>query len=55
VNEFLRASTANGSTTIQVDRDGAVGGENFVDMAILQGVSTGIDGLLANGSLMLSF
>ncbi len=55
VNDFLRSSTANGSTTIQVDRDGTDGGVNFVDMAILQGAGTTIDGLLANGSLMLSF
>ncbi|HVR67103.1 MAG TPA: calcium-binding protein [Verrucomicrobiae bacterium] len=53
VNDFLKASIANGSTTLQVDLDGAIGGANFVDMAVLQGVSTSIDGLLANGSLLL--
>ena len=53
VNDFLKSSTANGSTTLQVDLDGAAGGVNFVEFAVLQGVSTSIDGLLANGSLQL--
>jgi trimeric autotransporter adhesin len=53
VNDFLKTSTADGSTKIQVDVDGTANGVNFVDMAVLQGVSTSVDGLLANGSLQL--
>jgi hypothetical protein len=53
INDFLRAVQANGSTTIQVDTNGAVGGAAFVDMAVLQGVNTSIGGLLDDGSLLL--
>ncbi len=53
LNDFLRASAADGSTTIQVDRDGQANGVAFVDMAVLQGVSTDVGGLLNNGSLVL--
>ncbi len=53
VNDFLRAVQAGGSTTLQVDPDGAVGGAVFVDMCVLQGVTTSISGLLNNGSLIL--
>ena len=52
VDEFLKTSTANGSTTIQLDRDGTGGVFGFVDAAVLQGVSTDLDGLLANGSIL---
>jgi Ca2+-binding RTX toxin-like protein len=48
-SDFLQTVTAGGSTTIQVDTDGAVGGANFVDMVVLQGVGTDLEGLLANG------
>jgi hypothetical protein len=54
INDFLRSTTADGNTKIEIDRDGAGGGATFVDMAVLQGVSTSVDGLLANGSLVLS-
>ncbi len=53
INDFLQASTADGSTTIQVDRDGQANGVAFVDMAVLQGVSTDVNGLLNNGSFIL--
>ena len=53
VNDFLRAVQANGSTTLQVDANGAVGGATFVDMVVLQGVNTSIGGLLNDGSLLL--
>jgi Ca2+-binding RTX toxin-like protein len=53
INDFLRASAADGSTTIQVDRDGQANGTAFVDMAVLQGVSTDVSGLLNNGSFIL--
>jgi Ca2+-binding RTX toxin-like protein len=53
VNDFLSASAAGGSTTIQVDRDGQANGVAFVDMVVLQGVSTDVSGLLNNGSLAL--
>jgi hypothetical protein len=45
--------TADGSTSIQVDRDGQANGVAFVDMAVLQGVSTDVNGLLNNGSSIL--
>ena len=47
--DFLQTVTAGGSTTVKVDTDGAVGGANFVDMVVLQGISTDLEGLLANG------
>ena len=53
VNDFLRAVQANGSTTLQVDSDGAGAVTAFVDMVVLQGVSTSISGLLNSGSLIL--
>ena len=53
IDDFLQATTANGSTTILVDVNGTTGGSNFVDLAVIQGVGTSIDGLLANGSLLL--
>jgi trimeric autotransporter adhesin len=51
VNDFLRTSTINGSTVIQLDANGAVGGAAFADLAILQGLSTDLAGLLANGTI----
>ena len=54
-SDFIQTVTANGSTTIRVDTNGTVGGPGFVDMAVLQGVSTDLDGLLANGSITLDF
>src|SRR5206468_2552338 len=52
VGDFLKISTVNGSTLIQLDSDGATNGAKFVEMALLQGVSTDLDGLLANGVLV---
>ncbi len=49
--DFIQTVTAGGSTTVRVDADGAVGGANFVDMAILQGVSTDVDGLITTTSI----
>ncbi|HTO85129.1 MAG TPA: type I secretion C-terminal target domain-containing protein, partial [Methylomirabilota bacterium] len=54
INDFLRTSTANGSTTIQVDGDGTANGVAFVDLVTLQGVSTDLAGLLTNGNLILA-
>jgi Ca2+-binding RTX toxin-like protein len=52
VNDFLKTATINGSTVIQVDKDGTANGVSFVDLAVLQGLSTDIAGLLANGVLV---
>jgi len=53
INDFLRTSTANGSTTIQFDGDGNANGVAFVDLVALQGVSTDLVGLLTSGNLIL--
>jgi len=53
IDDFLRAVTADGNTTIQIDADGTANGVNFVDMGVLQGVSTDLDGLLANGAIAI--
>jgi Ca2+-binding RTX toxin-like protein len=52
INDFLQADESNGSTTIKVDANG--GGNNFVDMVVLDGVNIDIQGLLNNGSLVLA-
>jgi Ca2+-binding RTX toxin-like protein len=49
IADFLRTSTTEGSTTIEVDANGAAGGVFFIPMAVLQGVSSDLAGLLANG------
>ena len=51
INDFLKTSTADGSTLIQVDKDGTANGVNFVDAVVLQGVSTDLAGLLTGGNL----
>src|SRR6185312_398205 len=48
---FIRTVTAGGSTTVQVDQDGLGGKFAFVDVAVLMGVSTDFQGLLANGAI----
>jgi Ca2+-binding RTX toxin-like protein len=53
INNFIRTTIADGNTTIQVDQDGAAGGSAFVDVAVIQGVTTDVLGLLNNGSLIL--
>ena len=47
---FLRAISLNGNTTLQIDTNG--GADSFVDLAVLQGVSTDLDGLIANGAIV---
>jgi Ca2+-binding RTX toxin-like protein len=53
INDFLRTSTANGNTIVQLDQDGTANGVNFADVVVLQGVSTDVAALLTNGNLML--
>ena len=50
--DFIQTVVANGSTVIRLDLDGTGGALGFVDAAVLQGVSTDLDGLLANGSII---
>src|SRR5262249_53493765 len=52
ISSFLVATVGNGNTYIAVDVDGGVGGADFVDMAVLEGVVTDIPALLANGSIV---
>jgi Ca2+-binding RTX toxin-like protein len=49
-SQFIRLLDIDGSTTLQVDRDGAGSGYTFEDIAVLQGV-TGLNlgTLLSNG------
>jgi hypothetical protein len=44
-----------GTTTISVDSDGAEGGSNFVDVAVINGYSPGalVNSLLEDGNLKL--
>src|SRR6185312_14867846 len=48
---FIQTVTAGGSTTVRVDQDGLGGKFAFVDVAVLLGVSTDFQGLLANGAI----
>ena len=54
INDFVQTRVENGSTIVSVDRDGALNGAVFIDIAELQGVSTDVLGLLNNGSLSIS-
>ena len=54
INNFVRTSIEDGATFIEVDQDGAAGGANFDDAAVLVGVTTDVLGLLNNGSLVLA-
>jgi len=49
-DQFLDAVSAGGNTTLRLDSNG--GANSFVDLAVLQGVSTDLDGLLANASIL---
>ncbi|MCH9806097.1 MAG: type I secretion C-terminal target domain-containing protein [Alphaproteobacteria bacterium] len=52
LSEFVQLSEAGGDTTVSVDFDG--GGDNYVDMTVLQGV-TGLDAdtMRTNGNLIV--
>ena len=54
INNFVRTSVEDGNTILQVDQDGNAGVFNFVDVAVIQGVTTDVLGLLNNGSLVLA-
>ena len=45
---FLQAVSADGSTTLRIDTDGT---KSFVDLALLEGVTTDLAGLLANADI----
>ena len=47
---FLQTVTADGSTTLRIDTDG--GADSFVDLAVLQGVSTDLAGLDQTGTVL---
>jgi Ca2+-binding RTX toxin-like protein len=50
INDFLKASTVNGNTTIQADVDGTGNAFAFVDVVVLEGVSTDLAGLLTTAT-----
>jgi hypothetical protein len=54
INNFVRTSVEDGNTILQVDQDGNAGVFNFTDVAVIQGVTTDVPGLLNNGSLVLA-
>jgi Ca2+-binding RTX toxin-like protein len=47
---FLETKISNGNTVLRIDVDG--GANKFVDLATLQGVSTDLNGLIANAALL---
>lgn len=51
INDFIQCVTTSDGTKIRVDTDG--GGDSFVDLVTLVGVTTDITGLLNNGNLVL--
>jgi Ca2+-binding RTX toxin-like protein len=53
LDDFVRTTTADGNTKVSVDGDGALNGVNFVEVAVLQGVSTTAQALMDSGSLDL--
>jgi len=53
-NDFVRLVEANGSTTVQVDINGAVGGAGFADLAVLTGATAlTVSQLLSDGNIDL--
>lgn len=55
ISDFVQLTEAGGNTTIAVDADGAAGGSNFVNVAVIDGV-TGLDlnTMVADGSLIVA-
>jgi len=53
INDFLRIVLSGGQTVLQLDFDGKDNGVNFVGLAVLNGVSSGlsVDTLFANGQI----
>jgi Ca2+-binding RTX toxin-like protein len=53
INDFLRIALDGGQTKVQIDVDGQANGVNFVNLAILNGISSGlsVDTLFANGQI----
>src|SRR5262249_39924906 len=52
IADYLQTVTVDGSTTIRADVDGPGPVFTFVDWCLLQGVSTDVAGLVANGSIL---
>jgi Ca2+-binding RTX toxin-like protein len=53
INDFLRIVLDGGQTKLQMDVDGEVNGVNFVTLAVMNGISSGlsVDVLYANGQI----
>jgi Ca2+-binding RTX toxin-like protein len=53
INDFLRIALDGGQTKLQIDVDGQANGVNFVNLAVLNGVSSGlsVDTLFANDQI----
>lgn len=55
LNDFIQLTEASGDTTISIDSDGASGGTNYVDVAVLDGITgLNLDLLLAGDNLTVS-
>ena len=55
INDFVQLTEAGGNTTISVDIDGTTNGVNFVDVALLDGVTgLNVSTMLADGTLIAS-
>src|SRR5262249_46694749 len=52
IADYLQTVTVDGSTTIRADVDGPGPGFTFVGWCLVQGVSTDVAGLVANGSIL---
>lgn len=53
IDQFIHATTTGSNTTLSVDVDGAAGGANFVDVAILQGIQNfDVAAAFASGTLV---
>ena len=54
-DDFVHLVESGGSTTVQVDANGGVGGGKFTDVCVLAGVAGAtVDSLVADGNLVLA-
>lgn len=54
LSDFVQSTSAGGNTTIRVDVNGTVGGSNYTDLVVLQGVvSVDLDQMRTNANLLV--
>ena len=54
INDFVRLTEAGGNTTISIDANGTTGGANFVNIAVINGVTgMNVDTMEENGILIV--